>query len=554
MRPASSTRLRSIHLTIAFWCCLLMAQSLAQPVNVRDFGALGDGSADDTEAIREALATSSQVHFPAGVYVLSDGIELPESAILTGDGSPVLGTFPITDDDKRFLTAEKLSQMPGTTLLFCGKGTASQSTGRKDDFADLRYAIKTAAGLPYQLADLAIVLDMRFQDGKGKRTTPENDQRADYDVGLLVDDSPGGKLQGFSIFGYWKRAGLCVVSRGKGSNPDYNTFWNCSFSGEYGVALLGSDTPDGLGLSGTQFYGCNLFSNDHHSRSAGQWGSGALYIDGGTDGKHADINGHYFFGGCVRTYNNVSVRLNRASNISFHSVVFEVPGYDGKNHAGADQTGRVVGTEHTRDVHFFGCRMHDIGLEDLAETMADGAVTVVGGMRQGISIQAGKNAVNLRTSPDGDPMIQLSQDPRSINNGWTLRLDTSDEANLVLRHDNRSVAKLTPEGQLQLREVDARTMGYGPATRAVIQDQRVAIEASRLRLFSASETTLQTLTGGTEGQIALLQLAEGSAPVLLLAEGGNLALASDCRLEEANQLLTLMRSGEQWLEISRSGN
>lgn len=64
--------------------------------NVRDYGALGDGTNDDTDAINRALfdlycrESSTQIrrtlYFPAGVYLVSDVIKIPAYATLQGEG------------------------------------------------------------------------------------------------------------------------------------------------------------------------------------------------------------------------------------------------------------------------------------------------------------------------------------------------------------------------------------------------------------------------------------------------------------------------------------
>jgi len=65
--------------------------------NVRDFGAVGDGVADDTESITRALyqlycrEVNTQVrrtlYFPAGTYKISETIVIPTFAKLVGEGS-----------------------------------------------------------------------------------------------------------------------------------------------------------------------------------------------------------------------------------------------------------------------------------------------------------------------------------------------------------------------------------------------------------------------------------------------------------------------------------
>jgi polygalacturonase len=70
---------------------------LDQYASVKDFGAVGDGVTDDTDAINRALfqlycrEVNPQVRrslfFPAGVYVVSDTINIPSYAMLIGEGA-----------------------------------------------------------------------------------------------------------------------------------------------------------------------------------------------------------------------------------------------------------------------------------------------------------------------------------------------------------------------------------------------------------------------------------------------------------------------------------
>ena len=71
-------------------------KKLDDVVSVKDFGAKGDGITDDTESINRALyelycrtsapAARKILHFPAGVYIISDGINVPTYATLKGEG------------------------------------------------------------------------------------------------------------------------------------------------------------------------------------------------------------------------------------------------------------------------------------------------------------------------------------------------------------------------------------------------------------------------------------------------------------------------------------
>jgi parallel beta-helix repeat protein len=98
-------------------------------VNVKDFGAVGDGVADDTAAIQAALNTGSKlVYFPAGTY-LATSVSLPSNIILSGCG---YASVLQTSTNAFFVNAESQNNIGITKLRFVGDsatlgGKASQS-------------------------------------------------------------------------------------------------------------------------------------------------------------------------------------------------------------------------------------------------------------------------------------------------------------------------------------------------------------------------------------------------------------------------------------------
>lgn len=59
-------------------------------VNVKWFGAVGDGVTDDTAAIQSALATSNNIFIPEGTYKCTDTLVLPKDITLEGTSGTVL--------------------------------------------------------------------------------------------------------------------------------------------------------------------------------------------------------------------------------------------------------------------------------------------------------------------------------------------------------------------------------------------------------------------------------------------------------------------------------
>jgi len=62
--------------------------------NIKDFGAVGDGIADDTAAIQAAItsltATGGTVFFPAGEYKTDGGVTLVGNLTLQGETGTIL--------------------------------------------------------------------------------------------------------------------------------------------------------------------------------------------------------------------------------------------------------------------------------------------------------------------------------------------------------------------------------------------------------------------------------------------------------------------------------
>ena len=69
-----------------------LADNVSAARNVRDFGAIGDGVADDTQAIGRAAAVAdgpAVLYLPAGHYRVSAWPDLPDFSVVTGDGGDV---------------------------------------------------------------------------------------------------------------------------------------------------------------------------------------------------------------------------------------------------------------------------------------------------------------------------------------------------------------------------------------------------------------------------------------------------------------------------------
>ncbi len=100
-------------------------------VNIKDIGAKGDGSSDDTAALREALKKSKKIFFPAGQYNIAETIKLEPGTQLFGIknssiNAPAISTFDSIEDD----TFLSFISVNGTLEWGSGKGRIAFGGGR----------------------------------------------------------------------------------------------------------------------------------------------------------------------------------------------------------------------------------------------------------------------------------------------------------------------------------------------------------------------------------------------------------------------------------------
>ena len=511
-------------------------------VSVKRFGAKGDGVTDDTAAISLALSSVPEgtvLHFPRGVYRLTNGITIPPGVIVTGDGAPVMGTFPTQQDDKRYLRPGYKHLIPGSTLLFSGTGAETATTVRSAPFASFTYAVQVIGdNSPGQMMGIGVVMDMDVLDAGGTVTSAEGDNRSVYDVGVFVRDSANGKFN-FTCFGYWRVAGVINY----GNDPDQNTFYNGSSSGERGFVHLATGYAGHSGNTSTNW---NYYSNDHHSRNltSAQWGTCALSYDS-TNGYIC--NGLYAHGGRIHTYCDTPLLLNDVSNVWFFGTVMETPDLASP---GAT-TSRFIGNATVDKVGFIGCRFTDnpiYGVDKLSG-LINGQIIFVGTPTNftpagSIEVLRGGKAARLTMRTEG-PSIHLTNDLTSSSAGLLLQLDESGDA--ALKFAGVTKATLYADGRFQ-PEVIAGKKARWERTAVVMSAASISATRSYHTVTSGTGAAfdLTTINGGTLGDTLYLQAGAYSEPMTLKITGGNIRGAADKLVTGFTRAL-LMFDGSFWV-------
>ncbi len=120
-------------------------EKLSQIINVKDFGAVGDGTTDDTAAFTAAAAYSSpvQVSVPVGTYLLnSSPVASSSVSWLVDSGATFTGAGSIGGSSGRYLPLANLSALVTVTQF------GAVGDGIADDTAAIQSAIDYVASLP----------------------------------------------------------------------------------------------------------------------------------------------------------------------------------------------------------------------------------------------------------------------------------------------------------------------------------------------------------------------------------------------------------------------
>lgn len=119
-----------------------------QPVNVKDYGAVGDGSTDDTSAIQSAINSGNSVYFPAGTYKVS-GLTVEDKSDVSyfGNGDAEITNVGTTTTSQIFKFVGTLDNITWSGLNIVGNevvasnnsafGCSSGQTGTNLTFRNL---------------------------------------------------------------------------------------------------------------------------------------------------------------------------------------------------------------------------------------------------------------------------------------------------------------------------------------------------------------------------------------------------------------------------------
>jgi hypothetical protein len=240
-------------------------------VNVKDFGAMGDGKTDDTQAIKEAIAKHKNVYLPTGWYRITETLKLNK-------GSALIGLHPFATqlllDESEFNFSGFGSPVPllessvGGNDIVNGVGI---NTGAYNN---------RAVGLKWMANEHSMINDVKFVGGHGtmaKPGQPSHNSNRNQDISSPSEPVYARGMDLAWDNQYWS---LWVTNNGGGILKD---IWTANTYAGAGLYISNTSTPG-------KIYAMSI---EHHVRQ--------------------------------------EARLNNVSNWDFYAFQFEEEGREGKN-------------------------------------------------------------------------------------------------------------------------------------------------------------------------------------------------------------------------------
>ena len=161
-------------------------------INVLDYGATGNGTTDDTNAIQLAAAAASgkALYFPGGTYGITSTITIPTNTTVFGDGVGVSTIKKLGSGTTNVFYGLNVSSIIVHDLSFYGN---SQSNGSGDGLAIwiAQDSSATAIGHDYQ------IVNCRFDNFKGDYWIKFTNDNTTYDMtGVYVENNYFNSMTG----------------------------------------------------------------------------------------------------------------------------------------------------------------------------------------------------------------------------------------------------------------------------------------------------------------------------------------------------------------------
>ncbi len=173
----------------------------------------------------------------------------------------------------------------------------------------------------------------------------------------------------------------------------------------------------------------------------------------------------------------------------------------------------------------------------------------------------------LFTHDGDDVQIKVNKNATGDTASYLFQTGFSGRAEFGLIGEDDFALKVSPDGSnfYESFKVDRasgnltlkKLTGFGAAEAVTIASGAVTVSQSYVAVdteSAAASDDLETINGGSEGQLLVVCSTDDGRDVVLKDGLGNLSLAGDMTLVTTRDRITLLHDGTRWIELSRSSN
>lgn len=203
-------------------------------VSVRKFGAKGDGTTDDTEAIRKAIAEAKHIYFPEGWYRISESLKMQPQTTL-------IGMHPFAT---QLILAESTPSFSGfgtpVPMVETAQGADNIINGIGISTGGYNYR---AVGVKWTAGEHSLLNDVKFVGGHGtmSRPNPNAAPAQRRNAGSRIS-SPTNPIANQGLDQAWDNQywSLWVTDGGGGTIKD---IWSANTYAANGLYISNTSTP-----------------------------------------------------------------------------------------------------------------------------------------------------------------------------------------------------------------------------------------------------------------------------------------------------------------------
>lgn len=490
-------------------------------VDVRAYGATGDGSTDDTTAIQAAIDAASVIFFPAGIYKLTSELALDNDAGSNGDNKFLFGAA-------RGGVAELVQSVAGQAVI---RLDATGDDAGKIEIRNLSMKLGPSAvsqGIELQNCFEFSIINCHIYGTTGSDT--------DGGVGIhLSTTCKQGEIRG-NYIGASLAAGI-YISSGQSIQINDNQIFETY---GHGIEITGSGN---ISVTDNQV----LSNND----------IGIYYVD--NDTSYSQTNSHVVSGNICRNNGQaispvaetasagIDIRTTRATVTGNTCISNYGAGIQLKDARDCVVVGNVceanglASTGSNAGIHINGTGSgvtHCVVVGNRCTDESSGNTQVEGIVSDGGTLGPNIYANNIVEGNSGTQLSISSIDISSVYGN----MDSSTPSDTVEFESDILVNE-----RLLLGNTSELTCDSGGI---------ITVTGSRHTVDTFGEVgadDLVTINGGVTGQLLILS-SENTARIVTIKDGSNLKLQSHLPLDDPNDTITLIYDGTNWLEVAFTNN